>query len=156
MKLDLSPNEAVSLADLLCKLFKCHSPKPLPSVAFKLALGNFAVQLRGDFAMLLPDDKTVSASVAFTDAKGKPAKVDGIPIWASDNEDAATVAANADGMSAVVTPGALAGDEPWTANITVTADADLGEGSKPIIGTGSVTVTGGAASVVEITFGQPA
>ena len=106
--------------------------------------------------MLLPDDKTVSASVAFTDAKGKPAKVDGIPIWASDNEDAATVAAADDGMSAVVTPGTLVGPEPWTANITVTADADLGAGVVAIIGTGSVTVTGGAASVVEITFGQPA
>ena len=106
--------------------------------------------------MLLPDDKSVSATVAFADAKGKPAKVDGIPIWGSDNEDAATVAAAADGMSAVVTPGALVGPEPWTANITVTADADLGAGVVPIIGTGSVTVTGGTASIVEIKFGDPA
>ena len=105
---------------------------------------------------LLPDDKTVAASVAFTDAKGKPAKVDGVPVWASDNEDAATVVAAADGMSAVVSPGALANPEPWTANITVTADADLGAGMTPIIGTGSVTVTGGTASIVEIKFAEPA
>jgi len=104
---------------------------------------------------LLPDDKTLPASVTFLDAKGKKAPVDGVPVWASDNEDVATVAAAADGMSAVVTPGPLTGPEPWMANITVTADADLGAGMTPIIGTGSVTVTGGTATVVNIDFGTP-
>ena len=145
------------MASLFCRLFcgHCHKP-PKREVRFDLRIGTFAVSFTGDFTMLLPDDKSVFASVSFTDAKGKPARVDGIPVWASDNDDAATVVAADDGMSATVTPGTLTGPEPWTANITVTADADLGEGVQPIIGTGSVTVTGGTAAVVEIKFGEPA
>jgi len=143
------------LRELICRLL-CRPPEPhRPEIRFRLVVGSLSVTFNGDWIMLLPDDKTVSATVAFKDTKGKPAKVDGVPVWASDNEDAATVVAADDGMSAVVSPGALTSPEPWTANITVTADADLGEGVVPIIGTGSVTVTGGAASIIEVKFGTP-
>lgn len=76
--------------------------------------------------------------------------VHGAPVWASSDETVATVTAAADGLSAVVK-----GNAPGSGRVTATADADLGEGVKPIIGTLELTVTAGAASVVEITAGPP-
>ena len=101
---------------------------------------------------IFTNDQAVTATVKFTDKKGKPDKVDGVPVWASDNADVAVVTAADDGMSASIVSGDLTGEEPWTANITCTADADLGEGVVQLIGTGSITYTGGQAVVSEITF----
>jgi len=100
--------------------------------------------------MQLPDDKTVVATVSFVDAKGKPAKVDGAPVWASDNEAVATVVADATGLTAVVTPVDIG-----TAQISVTADADLGAGVVELIGLGTVEVIGGQAATAVINFGEP-
>ncbi len=99
----------------------------------------------------LPDDKTLPATVAYVDAKGNPATVDGAPVWASSNEGVATVAAAADGMSASIVPGSTLGDT----DITVTADADLGSGIVQLIATGTVTVVAGQAVTGAITFGTP-
>lgn len=101
--------------------------------------------------MQLPDDKTVSATVSFIDAKGKPAKVDGAPVWASDNEAVASVVAADDGMSAVIAPNDLG-----TAQISVTADADLGAGVTTLTGLGTVEVVAGTAVTASINFGEPA
>lgn len=102
--------------------------------------------------MLLPDDKTVSATVSYVDAKGNPAQVQGAPVWASDNEAVVTVAASDDGFSAVVTPAGPLG----TAQISVTADADLGDGVESLVTLGSVEVIAGKAVAGAINFGEPA
>lgn len=84
--------------------------------------------------------------------KGNPAPVDGAPVWTSSNTELVTVTAAADGMSAMITPvGGMGG--PTT--ITVTADADLGSGVTPIIGTLDITVTGGQAVSITIVPGTP-
>ncbi len=101
--------------------------------------------------MQLPNDKNVTASVSFADADGNPAKVDGAPVWASDNEAVATVAASSDGMSAVVTSVGLG-----TAQISVVADADLGSGVVELKGLGSIEVISGTAVTATINFGEPA
>ncbi len=99
---------------------------------------------------LLPDDKSLPAAVAYFDAKGKPALVEGAPVWASSNESVATVLPAADGMSAVVTPVDIG-----STDITVTADADLGTGVVNIISTGTVEVVAGTAVTGVVTFGTP-
>lgn len=101
--------------------------------------------------MQLPDDKTVSATVSYVDAKGNPAQVQGAPAWASDNEAVATVAASADGFSATITPVGPLG----TAQISVTADADLGDGVVPVTALGTVEVIAGQAVSGNVNFGEP-
>jgi hypothetical protein len=120
-------------------------------VRFRLAIGSIAVQFMGDFQMQLPDDKTVSATVSFVDAKGNPAKVDGVPVWAVDNTDVVVVTAADDGMSATFTPATTLG----TAQVSVSADADLGAGVTQIVGLGTIEVIAGQAVAAQINFGEP-
>ena len=99
----------------------------------------------------LQDDQKVSFSISIVDAKGNPAQVDGVPAWASSNEAILTVAPAADGMSAVATAVGPVGPS----QISVTADADLGSGTKQIVGTQDVDVVAGEAVSVGITAGTP-
>ena len=67
-----------------------------------------------------------------------PAKVDGIPVWASSNDTVLMVEVDADGMGGmpkIVAPSPLDGDgNPIPTRITVSADADRGAGIKTITG----------------------
>lgn len=68
-------------------------------------------------------------SLSITDARGNPAAVDGVPVWASSDETVVSVVASANGMSAAVKTVGLG-----TARVSVTADADLGSGVISIVG----------------------
>lgn len=98
----------------------------------------------------------VDATITVTKADGSPGSLDGVPVWASSDETVLTVAAGADGMSAVVSTVAPGGP----ARVSVTADADLGAGVVPLIGTSEdilVTVDSrDQASVITIALGTPA
>lgn len=100
------------------------------------------------------DQRFDNVQLTINDSHGNPASVDGVPVWASSDETVLVVAAAADGMSAVVDTVA-----PGTARVSVTADADLGAGTKPITGVSEdVNVTLGPssqASVMTFTFGAP-
>ncbi len=102
--------------------------------------------------MQLPDDKVVSASVSYKDVKGHAAAVQGAPVWASDNPAVADVVASDDGFSATITPGADLG----TAQISVTADADLGDGVVNVVALGTIEVIAGTAVAGDVSFGEPA
>lgn len=80
--------------------------------------------------------------------RGQPAPVDGVPVWASSDETVLTVEPAADGLSCVIKAQA-----PGSARATVTADADLGEGVRPLIGIHEETVTPGEATIIEIVAG---
>jgi len=75
-------------------------------------------------------DTDLPGSVTFkvsgpVDAKGKPAKLDGIPVWAlDDGTNAQITEQSADGLSCTV----HLSDNPSATQLTVTADADLGQG----------------------------
>ncbi len=95
--------------------------------------------------MELKVTKKAKVSVKFKDAAGFQAKVDGKPQWAvSDSAKAALVVAE-DGMSAEVQ--AL---DVGSFMLSLTADADLGEGVKPILGSLAFDVTAGEAVSVEL------
>jgi hypothetical protein len=98
--------------------------------------------------LTLPDDKTASAAVSYTDAKGNAATVDGAPVWTSSDESILTVAAAADGLSAVITPVGPLG----TAQVKVEADADLGAGVTSLVTLGDIQVVGGQAVAGNINF----
>ena len=102
-------------------------------------------------SLILTDLQKVSLSVAFTSAAGNPAQVDGVPVWLSSNEAVVTVVAAEDGMSAVATTVGPIGE----AQVPVSADADLGEGVKPIVGTLDITVIGSEAVFAGLAAGIP-
>jgi hypothetical protein len=76
------------------------------------------------------------------DAKGKPAKLDGVPVWALDDEtNAQIVSQSADGLSCVV----QLSDNPSATQLTVSADADLGEGVVTLQSQAVVNIVAGDA-----------
>ena len=101
------------------------------------------------------DQNYPNVVLAITDLKGRPAKVDGVPVWASSDDTVLAVTPAADGMSAVVDTVAAG-----TARVTVSADADLGAGTTTITGVSEdVNVTIGPNSVANtmtLNLGAPA
>lgn len=90
-------------------------------------------------------------TVEILDKKGNPAPVDGVPDWMVDNSELLALTPSADGMSCEIAAVGPLG----VATVTFRADADLGTGFKPIMGTSEITLTGGEATVVNITMGTP-
>jgi len=102
-------------------------------------------------ALILTDVQKVSLSIQPVSAAGNPAPVDGAPVWSSSAPDVVTVTAAPDGMSAVaVTTGKLG-----TAQISVSADADLGAGVTTITGTLDLEVQASQAVSLNVTAGAP-
>ena len=110
-----------------------------------LTLDAFTVSAKGERIMFtLPNDKQVRVKVAYVDKSGNPATIDGDVRWASSDEAIARVTADADSdyaSEAVISSGGTVGQ----AQITAAADADLGEGVRPLMTLMDVEVVGGEA-----------
>jgi hypothetical protein len=102
-------------------------------------------------AFIITSDQEFPAAVTFTDDHGNPATIDGLPLWASSNDTILMVVAAADGMSAVISAVGPDGQ----AQISVTADTNMGAGTVPIIGTLDINVVSGMAAIIGITPGIP-
>lgn len=101
-------------------------------------------------AFILADDEKVSASATFVDAAGNVAPVQGAPVWASSDESIVTVTDNGDGTVTITSVGPLG-----TAQVSVTADADLGDGVTNIVGTADIEVVASQAVAASIGLGTP-
>lgn len=100
----------------------------------------------------LPATHQVKLSVVFKDSKGNVAKVEGKPVWTTDNSEVLALVPGEDGLSCLVKAAGPLSETPTT--VTMTADADLGEGVKALVGTFVVNkVTAGEAVVVEVVTG---
>lgn len=104
--------------------------------------------LKGVDMFILPADKKATASVSWVDKKGNPALIDGVPVWATSDNTITDLQVAADGLSAVLL-GGLVGN----CQISVTADADLGAGTKAVVALLDVQVVAGEAAVGVITPG---
>lgn len=102
-------------------------------------------------ALVLTDEQRVSLAVAFVTAAGNPARVDGVPVWASSDETILIVEPSADGLSAVATTVGPLG----TAQVSVHADADLGEGVREVVGVLDIEVQAAEAVSASIAAGTP-
>jgi len=92
--------------------------------------------------LTLPTDQKCTASITPVDTQGNPAQIDGLASWSSSNAQIVNVAnISPDSLSADLLPGGTLG----SAQINVTADADLGSGTKSISGVLDVTVVAGTA-----------
>lgn len=82
--------------------------------------------------------------ISFKDRLGKPAPVEDIS-WASSDESVVRVTVSDDLLSATVVAQGVG-----TATVNVNADAQIGAGVQPLIGTKEYTITAGVATVIEI------
>lgn len=95
-------------------------------------------------AFSMTDSQKSTLSVKFEDKKGNPAPVDPgtTPTWSTDNTDVLQLTPSADGLSCDVAAVGPLG----VGTVTLKASA----GGSDIIGTVQITITGGAATQVEI------
>jgi len=100
--------------------------------------------------LILGANQKAPLSVRFEDAEGNPARVDGIPAWTVSTPEVGELVVAADGLSAELVAGS-----PGTGQVNVRADADLGTGTKEIVGVLDVDVLAGEAAVVVIASGPP-
>lgn len=136
-----------ALRKVICHLLCPPQPPKAVFVNVMLHLPPYIVSFQGNFMTTLPDDKTASGTIAYVDAKGFPAKVDGAPQWSSSDDTVFSVAQDASGLAATITPTGLG-----TAQVRITADADLGSGVQEIITIGDIEVVGGQAVAGNLTL----
>jgi len=91
--------------------------------------------------------------ITATDRRGNPAPLDGAPTFGSSDEAVCTVEAHPSGDPAMALAKAVG--PTGSVQITVSADADLGEGVKPIQGILQIDVLAAEASTLVIATGQP-
>lgn len=95
-------------------------------------------------------DQELELSIEPQDSRGNPARVDGDPVWTVGDESVLQLLPGATPFRKIVR-----GVGPIDASVvTVTVDADLGEGVKPLSGTLAIAVVPGEASSLAITAGE--
>lgn len=93
-------------------------------------------------AYTMPVDTYIVVQVAYVDAHGNPATVDGAVAWNSSNDTVATVAVDAqDSTKCTVTSAGAIG----STQVTATADADLGQGVRELTTLLDITTIAGEA-----------
>lgn len=100
-------------------------------------------------AVTMTVDHFFEASLQPVDSFGNPARVDGVPVWGVSDESILDVGPSADGLSAIVSAVGTVG----VAQVTVSADADLGDGVRELTGILDVEVLAGEAVALSITAG---
>jgi hypothetical protein len=96
-----------------------------------------------DMAYKLATGMQVGVKVSYVDSKGHPAAIDGDVSWSSSDESIVTVTADAADSFAATVVGV--GDNVGIAQVTASADADLGAGVRNILTTSDVEVVAGEA-----------
>jgi hypothetical protein len=130
-----------------------NTPTPVgPAVTARIVLKRNGIEIvpvmhGGKSMNLLREGEKVSAVVEFMSAAGSPAKVDGVPVWNNSDETVGTLIVAADGLS-IEYLALVAG----VAQLSMTADADLGEGVRPIVATADIQVEPGEAASARIIF----
>lgn len=98
----------------------------------------------------ITNEEKVEVTLAPTTAAGNPASLDGVPVWEVTEGDASVEVAP-DGLSAFLVSGAA----DVNSKISVTADADLGEGVVTISDVVDLAVVAASASALGIVVGTP-
>lgn len=98
----------------------------------------------------ITNEQKVQVTLMPTTEAGNPATLDGVPTWAVTEGDA-TLEVAEDGLSAHL----ISGEADVNSVITVTADADLGEGVVEITDTIDLAVVSASASRLGIATDEP-
>jgi len=105
----------------------------------------------GKLMLLLSNAQKVTATIEALDQYGNPARIDGVPEWNNSDATIVDLVAAADGLTAVITALGPLG----TVQISATADADLGQGVRPINVVADIQVEPSEAVSLGIKFGAP-
>lgn len=119
-------------------------------LAIRATIGRNIVEGTLPMAITITATQFFTVSVSAVDARGNPAPLDGLPSWASSDAALLTVDPNPDGTARVAAVGALG-----NAQVTVSADADLGEGVRTLTGLLDVTVVAGEAVALTVATSIP-
>ncbi len=98
----------------------------------------------------ITNEEKVQVTLAPLTAAGNPATLDGAPVWTVVSGDA-TIEVSTDGLSATF----ISGAPNVNSQITVTADADLGEGVTNLVDTFDLAVVQASASSLGAIIGTP-
>jgi hypothetical protein len=124
-----------------------------PKVRLNLVIGHVVPKTKGNpmaVTIKITNEQKVNVSLTPTTDAGKPAKLDGAPVWSVVSGDSQVLPA-ADGMSADL----VSSDTPGDTTFLIDADADLGEGVEKLQETITLTVSGANARNLGITVGTP-
>lgn len=102
-------------------------------------------------SLVLTDEQECELAPSFTTAAGNPGRVDGVPVWSSSNPDVLDLQVSDDGLQALVTAKGPLG----SSQVSVTVDADLGEGVRQVVGVLDVIVQAAEVVAVGIVAGTP-
>ena len=120
-------------------------------IKFTKATFSDGTAVRADImALIMTNSQEVDLAIQPLDKRGKPAQVDGVPVWSSSDPAKVEVAASDDGLSCVAK--AL---NNGTVQISVSADADLGDGIRALTGTLDLEIVSGEAVTLGIIAGTP-
>lgn len=126
----------------------CNKPRIAWSIHYLGATFNFDSTGDNIMSFQLPDDRSATLAINPQDAAGFAAKVENV-VWASSDPTVADVVVADDGLSAQLAPATP--PKLGTAQISVTADALIGDGVQNITGLLDVEVVSGQA--VSLTVG---
>ena len=102
-------------------------------------------------SLILTDVQQVVLSVSPVTAKGNPAPLGGVPVWTTSDATLVDLTQSDDGLSAtVVAKGPLG-----SCQVSVSADADVGEGVVEIVGVLDIEIKGSMAVSLNIGSGVP-
>lgn len=130
------------LDELILKYESSQTPEA-KTVAFFTLIGGLPTEIT---EMNQKVTETKKYGVVFKDEKGNVAVVDGKPEWSLTDPALGTLTPSEDGLSVDLAPAGPIGD----VGLHLSADADLGEGSKPIVGELPISLQPGEAVTVEI------
>jgi|SRR5215831_16476728 len=116
--------------------------KPQPSSTLTVTDKQTSITLKGNAMYTMPILYAVGLQVKYVDAGGNPARVDGEVEWASSDPAVVTIQPDTQDTSKC---GIASTDNVGTAQVTATADADLGSGVRELITILDVTVVAGEA-----------
>jgi len=136
---------------LVCEFFfKDKKKKKQSHFDFKIGPITLKENKKMSLSIAITNEQKVKVSITPVTATGKPAKLDGLPVW-SVASGSATLDVAADGLSAfLVSP-----DSPGDSEILIEADADLGAGVVTISDTVKLSVAGALATSLGLVADAP-
>jgi hypothetical protein len=90
--------------------------------------------------------------VSFTDDQGDAAQVQGDPQWVSNDVNTIAIVATSDPFTATLQAVGAVGS---TTGVSVSADADLGEGVVPVQASDDITIVSGVATSAAFSYSAP-
>lgn len=143
----MNDHALTTLLDALLEALEGRRRRPL-RLGWLVKVGTIGVRVTPhegtQLMFMLPVDKKAIIAPIIQDKAGNPARVDGVPSWSVSDEGFGTLTVAPDGMSAEYLPSGTLG----SMQVNLEADADLGEGVKPLKGALDVQIEAGEAAVI--------